>query len=58
MAQQNATGVDSFNVESWRESFEAEVARLLVAKGEDFADKTDWVKFDIWSMYGKFICPR
>ena len=55
---QNSTGVGPHNVGRWRESFEAEVHRLLEAEGEDFDDKTDWVKFDIWSMYGKFICPR
>ena len=54
----NANGVGPHNVEKWRESFEGIVDRLEDAEGEDFDEKTDWINFDIWSMYGKFVCPR
>ena len=53
-----ATEVGRFNVSKWQSAFNDAVERLNDAVGENFEDHTEWRSFDVWSMFGAFICTR
>jgi hypothetical protein len=50
--------IGRFNIEKWRQAFNDQVSRLNDAVGDEFESNTEWRKFDVWSMFGTFICTR